>query len=280
MSEPSKSLEPIRPAAPSIIPSGGDIVRAAPGLAIVAATSAANIASWGLRTSFNAGTFVIRRTREGASPQNIIAEASTDVRSALRGFLGLNDRPLIEQPPHTYSVSNGHAVDQRNDLQARGADLLRRAADVHAEDEGHPAFSRILSELAPDEARILRFLYLDGPQPSIDVRTGRPLGIGSELIESGLNMIGEHAGLRFPERIHPYLTNLGRLGMVEFSKEPVSNPSRYQLVEAQPHMAEVMKKAGFAAKAVQRSIHLTTFGVDFVEACLPVNTHKGAPRAD
>src|SRR5204863_4814974 len=106
-----------------------------------------------------------------------------------------------------------------DDLRVHGEDLLRRSNDVHIAEDTHPAFARILAELTPDEARILRYLYLNGPQPSVDVRTNRPLGIGSELVAGGLNMIAEHAGCRHLDRIHPYLTNLNRLGPIEFSKE-------------------------------------------------------------
>ena len=69
---------------------------------------------------------------------------------------------------------------------------------MHVVEDTHPAFARILTEITPDEARMLRYLYLEGPQPSIDVRTFRPFGIGSVLIEAGLNMIAEHAGLPEP----------------------------------------------------------------------------------
>ena len=253
--------------------SGMDVVRATPGLARVAVASFTNIASWGFRKTTETSSVVVRRTLDGDSPQAIVADLSQDVIGEIRSALGLGGGSSHHSSgsgqiiaAQSYSVRD----TQESDLKARGAALLRRSADVNVAEDSHPAYARILSEIAPDEARILRFLYLDGPQPSIDIRTGRPLGIGSELVEGGLNMIGEHAGLTFPDRIHPYLTNLNRLGMVEFSKETVSNPTRYQLVEAQPRMAKVTRRAGFAAKAIQRSIQLTTFGNDFVAACLPV----------
>ncbi|TSD99748.1 DUF4393 domain-containing protein [Skermania sp. ID1734] len=261
-------------------PSRFDILRAAPRLASVAATSVRDFASWSFDTTVDASTFVWRRSLAGVPPRDILAEGSSELRKGLRRLLGVSD-PI--QPARSGS-SSGDEV-----LKARGAALLRRAADVHvSDDEGHPAYARILAELAPDEARILRFLYLDGPQPSIDIRTGRPLGIGSQLVEGGLNMIGEHAGLLRPNKIHPYLTNLNRLGLVEFSKEQVADPTRYQLVEAQPHMQETLKKAGFAAKAIPRSILLTSFGRDFVEACLPITeghfhpgyAHRDSPKDD
>ena len=50
----------------------------------------------------------------------------------------------------------------------------------------------------------------------------------------------------------------------------MSNPQRYQVVEAQPKVAEAMKHAGRMPKAVHRSIHLNEFGRTFCETCLPV----------
>ena len=144
-------------------------------------------------------------------------------------------------------------------------------------DDTHPAYERILDELAPDEARILRFLSIDGPQPAIDVRTSRPLGIGSELVAGGLSMIGLHSGVRHLDRHQRYLNNLNRLGLIWFSREQV-DPVRYQVVEVQPDVAEVMRSAGRAPKTVRRSIHLTPFGEDFCSTCLPIENGSGPPN--
>jgi hypothetical protein len=135
----------------------------------------------------------------------------------------------------------------------------------------------MLSEITPDEARILRLLYEAGPQPALDVRTNRPLGIGSELVAGGLNMIAEQAGLRRMDRINPYLTNLNRQGLIAFSKEKVDDPDRYQLIEAQPQVSDALARAGHMPKIVYRSIRLTTFGREFCHACLPVNGDGGVP---
>lgn len=162
------------------------------------------------------------------------------------------------------------------ELQARGAQLLYDSADVWYHDDTHPAYERILSELSPDEARILRLLAIEGPQPSIDVRTNRPLGVGSELVASGLSMIGLQAGVRNVERTKADLNNLERLGLVWFSREQVSDPSRYQVVEVQPDVLDALKRAGRSPKTIHRSIHLTPFGEDFCEVCLPLNPNGSA----
>jgi hypothetical protein len=160
------------------------------------------------------------------------------------------------------------ADSSRSALRERGTELLRQSAAVsHAEDL-HPAYARILDNLSPDEARILRLLATKGPQPSIDVRRGLPLV--SELVAPGLNMIGAEAGCRYPDRVHAYLDNLNRLGMIWFSRETLPHANPYQVLEAQPEALGAMREAGRTARTVRRSIHLTPFGSDFCEVCLPL----------
>jgi len=120
----------------------------------------------------------------------------------------------------------------------------------------------------PDEGRILRLLLLEGPQPSIDVRTGGPIGVfRSRLIAPGLSMIGARAGCRYVDRVPSYLNNLFRLGMVWFSRETLRDPLKYQVLEAQPDVIEAIHSVR-QAKVVRRSIHLTPFGDDFCRVCL------------
>jgi hypothetical protein len=161
--------------------------------------------------------------------------------------------------------------DTVEELRERGAELLRRSADVHYSEEAHPAYANILNNLAPDEGRILRLFVQQGPQASIDVRTSPPLGIGSEMVASGMNMIGREAGCRDVDRTHSYLANLYRLGLIWFSREALSDQNRYHLLEAQPEVQVAMSEAG-RTRTVRRSIHLTDFGRDFCETCLPVTT--------
>jgi hypothetical protein len=96
--------------------------------------------------------------------------------------------------------------------------------------EGHPAYERILSELAPGEGRVLRLLLLHGAQPSVDIRTGGPIGlVRSRLVAPGLSMIGARGGCRYVDRVPSYLNNLFRLGLVWFSRETLRDPLPYQV---------------------------------------------------
>jgi hypothetical protein len=84
-------------------------------------------------------------------------------------------------------------------------------------------------------------------------------------------MIGAEAGCRHTDRVHRYLDNLSRLGLIWFSREQLEDVTLYQVLEAQPDVVEAMERAG-RAKTVRRSIQLTPFGDDFCRTCLPLDT--------
>jgi len=234
------------------------------GLLRIAANTGLSTVQWMVNTTVQTSTRVVRGVASGEPPTKIVADLTNDLRAAAREVLGVT----APEPPARGATSA--------ELRARGAELLERSADVHFVEDMHPAYERILGEIAPDEARILRFLFKEGPQPTVDVRTNRPLGIGSELIEAGLSMIGRQSGVRRLDRTNAYLNNLFRLGLVWFSREEVE-PERYQVVEVQPEVQEAMARAGRAPKTIRRSVHLTPFGEDFCRICLPAEDHP-TPR--
>jgi hypothetical protein len=240
------------------------LLRATPTLARLAAGAYVRTAQWGLAASVRVGTRLVRAAAAGESPNQLMQEASKEVRDYARHFLDMpngSDPLAAEQaPPPAPDVQ----------LRERGAELLARSADVSYDEPAHPAFERILEELAPDEARILRMLCKEGAQPSVDVRESRPLGIAAGLIQGGLTMLGTEAGVRWLDRVPAYLNNLSRLGLIWFSREPLEDPLCYQVLEAQP---EVLTALGSGrSKTVRRSIRLTPFGEDFCDVCLPMHT--------
>lgn len=250
-----------------------DLVRAAPVLARLAFAAWLRATGWTLQTSMAASSRVIRGAANGESPAEIIRDVEGEIREYVRRLLGVestNDDGEDSEPVDAEVVEDDRLTVE--DLREQGRDLLRRSADVYDDDEAHPAYARILQQLAPDEARILRLLASEGPQPSVDVRTAGPLALArSELVAPGLNMIGPAAGAKHPDKIRPYLDNLYRLGLIWFSREPLPDPLEYQVLEAQPEVAEAMEEAG-RGKTVRRSIHLTDFGVDFCRLVLPEDT--------
>ena len=264
--------------------SGGyaDLVRAVPGLTRIAAVAWLRTAEWGVETSLRAGSRVLRAAVAGESPAALFQEAGAGLRDYARRLLDVADPEngaRAEDPP-SGGGEDGRAspADEAGStdgsiasLRDRGAELLRRSAEVGLDEDAHPAFARILDQLAPDEGRILRVLALEGPQEAVDVRTSRLRNPATGLVAPGLNMLDSKAGCRHAERVPIYLDNLNRLGLVAFSKEPLEDVNRYQLLESQPDVLKAMEDAG-RARTVRRSIRLTPFGEDFCDTCLPLHT--------
>jgi hypothetical protein len=252
----------------------GDLV----GMARLVAVSGFRVGAWATVTGLNAG----RRLVDVALHPDHAWELAEDVRYAAgavtRAMVGdrLDDvraaaatNPVVRVVADTIETVTPGQVHPReqaepeNPLHAAGRDLLHRSRDVWAEDPLHPAYARIIEELAPDEGRILLLLLRKGPQASVDVRTGGLVGtVSSTLVAPQLNMIGALAGCRYVDRVPSYLHNLERLGLIWFSAEQVSDPMEYQVLEAQPDVVEAMASVK-RAKCVRRSLHLTPFGEDF-----------------
>ena len=248
-----------------------DLLGAAPGLLRVAAQIGVRTAVWGAQSSLNAAQFTLRLATQPDQAPGALNQLVHQLRDTARRALGVTAlEERVEKMPDPRMNGKGEA---QVTLKQRGAELLARSAEVSGADEDftHPAYERILTSMAPDEARILRLMAQDGPRAAVDVRTWRPLDVGSEIIEPGLTMIGQQAGCRFLDRVPAYLNNLYRLGLIWFSREPLSDQSLYQVLEAQPEVQSAMRRAG-RAKTVRRSIRLTPFGVDFCETCLPLDT--------
>jgi hypothetical protein len=248
------------------------LLRAAPGLARIAASAWWNATGWTVGASARLGSRVIRAAASGCPPREVFEETGSDAREYARHALGLRgegeDALGEERPAARDQTAASSRTPAASTLRERGAELLRQSADVNYEEDLHPAYARILEVVAPDEARILRLLARRGPQPSVDVRSGLPLA--SSLVAPGLTMIGGEAGCRYLDRVHAYLNNLYRLGLVWFSRERLEDPLRYQVLEAQPEVVDALREAGRTGRTVRRSIHLTPFGEDFCAACLPV----------
>lgn len=269
----------------SVPEANGDVslVAALPGLARIAAAASIRLVEFTAQAYMRTGQRMIRAAAAGAPPQEVLQQTGDELLAYVRELLGVKDgnqpgAPTSTSAPEDDQVDDAGAAarDERptvDVLRERGAELLRRSADVDLDDEDtHPAYARILGELAPDEARILRLLVIEGPQASVDVRTAGPIGVlKDDLVAPGLNMIGMEAGVRHGPRVKRYLDNLYRLGLIWFSREQLEDQARYQVLEAQPEVAEAMDEAR-RTRTIRRSIHLTPFGEDFCKTCLPLDS--------
>jgi hypothetical protein len=241
-------------------------LEAVPDLARIAAGTWLRAAGWTAEATVRAGRRTFSAAISGENPLNLVRDAQIELIEGAERLLGDSglERRLV-------GLLGGADRSRPATLRDRGYALLERSADLSEDGEEHPAYARILDQISPDEARILRLLACEGPQPAVDIRTWRPLDIGSEGVALGLTMIAQHAGARHPGRVPAYLSNLYRLGLIWFSRDTLDDPGPYQVLEAQPDVIAAVREAG-RARIVRRSIQLTPFGGHFCESCLPLDT--------
>lgn len=248
-----------------------DAAEVLPAVARLAADIWLRAAIWGIGTSLRAGARLARAATDPEAAVDLYQDVTGGLRDYAREFLGISelDDRVGQLTPLAGATIPQNGMPPELALRAQGEELLKQAADVGFEERVHPAFARILTELAPDEARILRLLATAGPQPMVDIRAANLIGVGSQLIAQALNMISAQAGLRRRDRVPTYLNNLMRLGLISLSDDPLEDPISYQVLEAQPEVLGTIKETA-RAKSVHRSIRLTPLGSEFCEVCLPL----------
>lgn len=268
-----------RPAPPSDQPADQpariNVLSTGVGLARLTVGTSAKLGRWGLGASLRIGNRVIKAAVSGESATTLLDDATHAIRDQARDLLGLVDDAgrMVgwQRSDGVEAADHGRpaiAALTPADLRARGAALLDAPSEMAEGTPSHPAHARMLDELAPDEARIVRLLAVEGPQPAVDVRTYSPFPGGSELIAGGLHMIATRAVLHHADRTAAYLANLMRLGLVVASREPLADPLAYQPLEAQADVVAALGRG--RTKVVRRSIQITAFGQELAEACFPL----------
>ncbi len=196
-----------------------------------------------------------------------LQRAGLDIGEDQTSWLATYDPETIDPKPAT-----------RESLIERGERLLEQSAEVGRNEDIHPAFSELLNNLTPDEARILRLLAMDGPQPALDVYNRSYIPWKLKPVATNLTMLGSDAGCRMPVRTPVYLQNLERLGVVEVINEPIDQLKRYQVLEAQSHV-EAARDSAKRQRTSYKTVRLTDFGVAFCEMCFPFSVTVGPETA-
>lgn len=240
---------------------------------VVGVVKVAGTVVWRAVTSITKGSVdavneLARELQAGEPITHIVDHQVAMAQSAVLQALGIEGN--AQGAP---AVLGRRRVASEKDLRAIGSAMLKDSWQASNQPRTeHPSFALMLQSLTPDEARILRFLAVAGPQPAIDIRTKTPFGVGSERLAGGINLIAEMSGCTWPERDRHYLANLNRLGLVRFSEEPVTDRRRYAFVEAQPKATEPMERVK-KAKTIYRSIYLSLFGEQFCEICFDLESY-------
>ena len=270
---------------------GAGGVGAVSGVARIAAGAWLRGASWGLGATMKATRRLGEAAISGESAAQLLDEIREESIESLRRVLG-----VVEREPGSAPITdafNSIVPDRRpapdpdrdtaESLRERGTALLERAAEVDRDGTAiHPGFERIIDQLAPDEARILKLISNDGPQPIVYIHRAAPMGLGAREVARRLSLIGREAGCLRPELLPAYIDNLVRLGLIAIRRDPVADEQAYEVVEAQPEVIEALRSISgtvFRGQISRRSVHLSDFGRTFCQVCFPPGQITGEYEA-
>lgn len=247
-----------------------------PGLARVAASLGWHTTTWGVRTTARHWRRVARATADAEEAAALVRDVtrSLDVVGDLaRAVSAGTPAPaaLLQASSSLGGLTGPDVVSGR--IVGQYAEPLAEEAEPSADERAreetlHPVYAAVLDALSPDEAQILATLQLEGPQPSVDVRTSRLGGLRrSRVIASGLTLFAARAELAEPDRVPAYLASLRRQGLVWITEGPLDDLLPYRTLEAQLDVLLAVRAARFAT-IDRRGVRLTPFGREFTLTCL------------
>lgn len=172
--------------------------------------------------------------------------------------------PIIESLKYS-----GH----KEDLSELYANLLASSIDIETAKNAHPGFVEIIRNISSDEARILKFLFINGSQPIIDIVKRNKDNAGEIIIREFICLIPEQAQCELTGLIGSYLVNLQRLGLILIDKTAgFTNDEVYKNIIEDPDVVAVCKNidilADFESKIVKYYTRMTQYGYQFGEACI------------
>ena len=129
----------------------------------------------------------------------------------------------------------------------------------------------LVSELVPDEARILSALSDGSSYPLVHI--AEP-GVGSyqKLVLENASSVGRAAGVALPDRVHLYVSHLRRLGLVESGPEDHSLKDEYEILLTEPNLRATIAATGKGprgARIIRRTVRISDLGRELWDAASP-----------
>lgn len=155
------------------------------------------------------------------------------------------------------------------------ANLLAASMDKTTATTAHPAFTEIIKQLTPDEAKLIALFPVDPHMPLIDVRQRaktEQIGSGYTIL-SNHSLLGELAGCEHLDLVPAYLDNLIRLGLAEIPS------GRYYTAVGVYNELENSEKAQSFKRAIEMNsqnecefkrkfLRITALGKQFARVCV------------
>ena len=158
-------------------------------------------------------------------------------------------------------------------LRTAMSELLSRAGESTAGKSREYLFGTIVSQLVPDEARVLAALASGERYAAVDV-VAKHLGrSATRTVFANASLIGAAADVTPARNVATYLSRLEALGLVEFGPASDDLDEEYDRLAVDRAVQDARARIGRSrmgsAKLIRKSVALSALGREFWAACAP-----------
>jgi hypothetical protein len=176
---------------------------------------------------------------------------------------------LTPEELRAMNLINGSGGDAEP-LRSAMTELLDRSAEQNGTKSRDYLFGTIVSQLVPDEARILAALAGGRTFAVVDV-VARQSGRSTNTVElANASTIGTAAGVSVPSNTSTYLTRLQGFGLIDFGTPSEELDSQFAALRDDPSVQEARARTDNGkTRSIRKSVLLSSFGTQFWSACSP-----------
>ncbi|HZZ96613.1 MAG TPA: Abi-alpha family protein [Jatrophihabitantaceae bacterium] len=157
-------------------------------------------------------------------------------------------------------------------LRSAMSELLERSVEATRTDSREYLFGTIISQLVPDEARILAAMSDGTTFAAADVVV-KPRRGAQRTILANVSSVGRQAGLVSPDNVPTYLGRLHNFGLITFDEEDEDLGVQYdilatdQTVQNARHSVDARRRG--TVKLERKTVGMSQFGQEFWTASDP-----------
>lgn len=237
-------------------------------------------------------------------PGGVLRRPIVLTEAVLRQLLGVDENS--EHAESTLYPGDAGRIDEdftappdpRTSVRSMVHEMLDRSVRQSPRQAEEANFKRLLTQLVPDEVRIINALSDGRISPIIHVGVGSP-GSVDHTVYRNASTIGTDAGVRLPDAVSQYIEHLESLNLVEIGPAEDALREQYEIletydeIESADEFAAAEAKGTFAKKLkfksekhVRHTLRISELGAKLWAAANPdtydfqVPDRRGNPKND
>lgn len=251
-------------------PPPGQVVSSTTGAVVAAAKVGRLLGRTGWRLARQLPGVTAVETAVGASAQRLGAVATQE----LLRILDVPQQLVTAGTPDERRVMMlvQDAGTDPEPLRSAMSELLHRSSGSDTRQGKEYLFGTIISQLVPDEARILAALSSGRRFAVVDVLTKQVGRSHSRTVLANASTVGAAARVSLPDNVPTYLSRLHSFGLIEFSPSVDGLDGQFAALNDDPAVRAARSEADGkfgSAKVARKSVLLSSLGREFWSAAAP-----------